>query len=48
MYQLIGQGSGDPLCQGACVDGKGDACSRRTKYVEASIVLDTDKVDGVV
>jgi hypothetical protein len=31
-----------------CVEGKGDAGSRRTKYVEAGIVLDTDKVDGIV
>ncbi len=31
-----------------CVEGKGDVGSRRTKYVEAGIVLDTDKVDGVV
>ncbi len=32
----------------SCVEGKGDAGSRRTKYVEAGVVLDTDKVDGVV
>ncbi len=32
----------------SCVEGKGDAGSRRTKNVEAGIVLDTDKVDGVV
>ncbi len=31
-----------------CVEGNGDAGSRRTKYVEAGVVLDTDKVDGVV
>jgi hypothetical protein len=30
------------------MEGKGDAGSRRTKYVEAGIVLDTDKVDGIV
>ncbi len=30
------------------VEGKGDAGSHRTKYVEAGIVLDTDKVDGIV
>ncbi len=32
----------------SCVKGKGDAGSRRTKYVEAGVVLDTDKVDGIV
>ncbi len=31
----------------SCVEGKGDAGSRRTKYVEAGVVLDTDKVDGI-
>ncbi len=30
------------------VEGKGDAASGRTKYVEAGVVLDADKVDGVV
>ena len=29
------------------VEGKGDAGSCRTKYVEAGVVLDTDKVDGI-
>jgi hypothetical protein len=32
----------------SCLEGKGDAGSCRTKYVEAGNVLDTDKVDGVV
>ncbi len=31
-----------------CVERKGDAGSHRTKYVEMGIVLDTDKVDGIV
>ncbi len=30
------------------VEGKGDAGGGSTKYVEAGIVLDADKVDGVV
>ncbi len=29
------------------VEGKGDAGGGSTKYVEAGIVLDADKVDGV-
>ncbi len=32
----------------SCVEGKGDEGSCRTKCVETGIVLDTDKVDGVV
>ena len=30
------------------VEGKGDAGSGSTKYVQARIVLDADKVDGIV
>jgi hypothetical protein len=30
------------------VEGKGDAGGGSTKYVEAGVVLDADKVDGVV
>jgi hypothetical protein len=31
-----------------CVEGKGDAGSRRTKYFKGGIVFGTDKVDGIV
>ncbi len=43
-------GKGVEICdvKRLCVEGKGDAGSRRTKYVEAGVVLDTDKVDGIV
>ncbi len=42
-------GKGVEICdvKRLCVEEKGDVGSCRTKYVEAGIFLDTDKVDGI-